>query len=96
LLIAAQPTRGLDVGAVEFVWQQISDGRDRGVGVVLISSDLEEVIALADRCYVMYRGRLIGQWTRVNLSREEIGLSMGGIEQHVRVRETVRGPSGSN
>ena len=74
LLIAAQPTRGLDVGAIEFVWKQISEQRDRGVAVILITTDLNEVITLSDRCFVIYRGRLV----ETPLDREAIGLAMGG------------------
>ena len=74
LLIAAQPTRGLDVGAIEFVWNQISEQRDSGVAVLLITTDLNEVIALSDRCFVIYRGRLV----ETPLDREAIGLAMGG------------------
>ncbi|MCY4664091.1 MAG: ABC transporter ATP-binding protein [Acidimicrobiaceae bacterium] len=74
LLIAAQPTRGLDVGAIEFVWNQIRDQRDSGVAVLLITTDLNEVTALSDRCFVIYRGRLI----EAPLDREAIGLAMGG------------------
>ena len=74
LLIAAQPTRGLDVGAIEFVWNQISEQRDSGVAVLLITTDLNEVTALSDRCFVIYRGRLV----ETPLEREAIGLAMGG------------------
>ena len=75
LLIAAQPTRGLDVGAIEFVWNQISEQRDSGVAVLLITTDLNEVTALSDRCFVIYRGRLV----ETPLDREAIGLAMGGV-----------------
>jgi simple sugar transport system ATP-binding protein len=78
LLLAAQPTRGLDVGAIEFVWDQLRARREAGVGVLLISTDLEEVMALADRCYVMYKGQLVRSWTRSELDREAVGLAMGG------------------
>ena len=74
LLIAAQPTRGLDVGAIEFVWDQIREQRDAGVAVLLLTTDLNEVTALSDRCFVVYRGRL----TETSLDREAIGLAMGG------------------
>ncbi len=74
LLIAAQPTRGLDVGAIEFVWNQISEQRDSGVAVLLITTDLNEVTALSDRCFVIYRGQLV----ETPLDREAIGLAMGG------------------
>jgi ABC-type uncharacterized transport system ATPase subunit len=77
-LLAAQPTRGLDVGGIEFVWRQLRAQRDAGIGVLLISNDLDEVLALADRCYVLYRGRLVGEWPRARFDREAIGLAMGG------------------
>ncbi|MGH2554279.1 MAG: ABC transporter ATP-binding protein [Actinomycetota bacterium] len=79
LLLAAQPTRGLDVGAIEFVWDQLRARRKAGVGILLISTDLEEVMALADRCYVMYKGQLVSGWTRSELDREAVGLAMGGV-----------------
>jgi simple sugar transport system ATP-binding protein len=83
-LIAAQPTRGLDVGAMEFVWAQLDAARKAGVAILLVSTDLDEVTALADRCHVMYRGRLVAGWPRRQLDREAIGLAMGGIvEEHV-------------
>ena len=74
LCLAAQPTRGLDVGAIEFVWEQLREQRRSGVAVLLISTDLDEVMALSDRCYVMHRGRL----TETPLDRDRIGLAMGG------------------
>jgi ABC-type uncharacterized transport system ATPase subunit len=78
VLLAAQPTRGLDVAALKFVWDQLEAQRRRGVAILLISTDLEEVFALADRSYVMYRGRLVGPWTRDRFDREEFGLALGG------------------
>ena len=78
LLIAAQPTRGLDVGAIEFVWNQICDQRDVGVAVLLITTDLNEVTALSDRCFVIYRGQL----AETPVDREAIGLAMGGAGCH--------------
>jgi ABC-type uncharacterized transport system ATPase subunit len=78
LLLAAQPTRGLDVGAIEFVWEQLRARRDAGVAILLISTDLEEVLALADRCHVMYEGQLVRSWDRSDLDREAVGLAMGG------------------
>ena len=77
LIVAAQPTRGLDVGAIEFVWEQLRAQRDAGVAVLLITTDLEEVMALSDRCYVMYRGRL----AETSVERESIGMKMGGISR---------------
>ena len=77
-LIAAQPTRGLDIGAIEVVWEQLAAARDAGAAIVLVSTDLDEVMSLADRCGVLYRGRLIATWRRDELDREQIGLAMGG------------------
>ncbi|MDQ3880394.1 MAG: ABC transporter ATP-binding protein [Chloroflexota bacterium] len=80
-LVAAQPTRGLDVGAIEFVWEQLAAARDRGVAILLISTDLDEVMAMADRCCVLYRGRLVGEWPREKLDRDQVGLAMGGASE---------------
>ena len=77
-LIAAQPTRGLDVGAIEFVWEQLAAVRDRGVAILLISTDLDEVMSMADRCSVLYRGELVADWPRERLDRDKVGLAMGG------------------
>jgi simple sugar transport system ATP-binding protein len=79
LLVAAQPTRGLDVGAMEFVWEQLDEARRAGVAILLVSTDLDEIMALADRCYVIYRGQLVADWQRHELDREAIGLAMGGV-----------------
>lgn len=78
-LLASQPTRGLDVGAIEFVWSRLLAHRDEGVGIVLLSTDLEEILAIADRCLVMFRGRLIAEFRRPHLDREAIGRAMGGL-----------------
>lgn len=77
-LLAAQPTRGLDVGAVEAVYQAIRRASDDGVGVLLISSELDELIAVADRVVVLYRGRIIGERPALARFREEIGSLMAG------------------
>jgi ABC-type uncharacterized transport system ATPase subunit len=77
-LIAAQPTRGLDVGAIEFVWEQLAAARDAGLGIVLISTDLDEVCAMADHVAVLYRGKVVATWPRERIDREQIGLAMGG------------------
>jgi ABC-type uncharacterized transport system ATPase subunit len=82
-LVAAQPTRGLDVGAIEFVWEQLAAARDRGLAIVLLSTDLDEVLSMADRCCVIYRGRLVAHWPRDELDRERVGLAMGGAKDSV-------------
>ncbi len=77
LLIASQPTRGLDVGSIEYVHRRIVEARDHGVAVLIVSSELDEVLALADRIAVMYRGRIVGERPG-GADRDEIGLLMAG------------------
>jgi simple sugar transport system ATP-binding protein len=77
-LLAAQPTRGLDVSAVEAVYSRIQAARDRGLGVLLISSELSELIAVSDRVAVMYRGRIVGEMAATAANREAIGAMMSG------------------
>jgi ABC-type uncharacterized transport system ATPase subunit len=77
LLVVAQPTRGVDVGSQEFVHQRIVAERDRGAAVVLVSTELDEVRALADRIVVLYRGRIAGE-VGPDATQEELGLLMAG------------------
>ncbi|HEY8302358.1 MAG TPA: ABC transporter ATP-binding protein [Jatrophihabitans sp.] len=77
LLIVAQPTRGLDVGSMEFVHRRIVAERDKGTAVVLVSTELDEVLGLADRIAVMYRGRIAGE-VGADAGAEELGLLMAG------------------
>ncbi len=90
-LIAAQPARGLDVGAVSFVWEKLNAARNDKAAVLLISTELEEIFALADRCYVIYRGKLIGHWYRKDLTKEIIGLAMGGTLCDAKLDEKPKG-----
>ncbi len=78
LLVASQPTRGVDVGAIEFLHRRIVAERDKGTAVVLVSTELEEVEALADRVLVMYRGRVVGI-VSPDTPRDVIGLMMAGV-----------------
>ena len=78
LFIAAQPTRGVDVGSIEFIHRQIVHERTEGTAVLLVSSELDEVLALSDRIAVMYRGRVIAV-VSPDTPREEIGLLMAGV-----------------
>lgn len=78
LLVANQPTRGVDVGSIEFIHKQIVSVRDKGTPVLLISSELDEVVALADRIAVMYRGRIVGI-VAPDTPREVLGLMMAGV-----------------
>jgi simple sugar transport system ATP-binding protein len=78
LLIASQPTRGVDVGSIEFIHERIIAERDEGKAVLLISTELDEVLALADRIAVMYRGKIVGI-VDANVSRETLGKMMAGV-----------------
>jgi general nucleoside transport system ATP-binding protein len=78
-LIANQPTRGVDVGAIEFVHQRLVAERDRGTAVLIVSTELDEVVALGDRIAVMYRGRIVGI-VPPDTSREVLGLMMAGVQ----------------
>ena len=78
VLIASQPTRGLDIGAAEFVHERLLELRSERRGVLLISLDLDEVLGLADRVLVLYRGRAMGVLTREEATREKVGLMMLG------------------
>jgi len=77
VLIAAQPTRGLDVGAIEFVHRRLVEERDEGRAVLLVSLELEEVLSLADRILVMYEGEIVGEFPPT-ASEEELGVAMTG------------------
>ncbi|HSJ47085.1 MAG TPA: ABC transporter ATP-binding protein [Euzebyales bacterium] len=77
LLVASQPTRGVDVGAIEYIHRRIVDKRDEGTAVIIVSSELDEVLALADRVAVMFRGRLSGPFD-APVDRDRIGLLMAG------------------
>jgi len=82
LLIAAQPTRGVDVGAIEFIHQQLVDQRTRGLAILLISAELQEVLKLSDRLLVMYNGQLVAVFDDVAaLQEEEVGLYMLGAKR---------------
>ncbi|HET9499604.1 MAG TPA: ABC transporter ATP-binding protein [Marmoricola sp.] len=81
VLIASQPTRGVDVGSIEFIHQRIIEERDAGTAVVIVSTELDEVFALADRIAVMYDGRIVDT-VSPDIEREEIGLLMAGGGAH--------------
>lgn len=81
LLVAVQPTRGLDVGAIEFIHKHIIESRDAGNAVLLLSLELEEVMNLADRILVMYNGEFVGQFNPKDTTIEELGLYMSGAKR---------------
>ena len=78
VLVVAQPTRGLDVGAIETVHGYLRDAAAKGVAILLMSEDLDEIRALADRILVIYEGEIVGELPAGSASVEEIGLLMAG------------------
>jgi len=89
LLLVAQPTRGLDVGSIEYIHRQILDLRDQGAAVLLVSAELDEILSLSDRIGVMFRGQLVGVCDAVDTTREQLGYLMAtgasqGSEQVAR------------
>lgn len=87
LLIIAQPTRGLDVGAIEFVHRRLVEARDAGKAILLVSLELDEIMALSDRIAVMYEGEIVGEMPAEQATEEQLGLMMAGA---VRMNETPR------
>jgi simple sugar transport system ATP-binding protein len=77
VLVAAQPTRGLDVGAIEFVHRRLVEERDEGRAVLLVSLELDEILSLSDRILVIYEGRIVGEYGP-DVSDEELGIAMTG------------------
>ncbi len=82
LLIAVQPTRGLDVGAIEYIHKQIVSDRDKGAAVLLVSYEMEEVLSLSDRILVMYEGEIVGELNPKETSPQELGLYMSGAKRN--------------
>ena len=80
LLIASQPTRGIDIGAQSLIWNKLRLARDHGLGVLLISADLDELIGLSDRLYVIYEGNLVKELDPENATPEILGSYMTGIK----------------
>lgn len=79
LLVAAQPTRGLDVGSIEYIHNRLIEKRDSGVAILLVSTELDEIMQLSDRIAVMYRGQIVGILPSEDATKEKIGLLMAGI-----------------
>ena len=78
VILAAQPTRGVDIGAIEFIHQQLRRARDRGAGILLVSSELDELMTLSDRILVLYKGKIAGEFTRSQFDEIALGTAMGG------------------
>ena len=81
LLIASQPTRGIDIGAQALIWEKLRESRDNGLGVLLISADLEELIGLSDRIVVFYQGSLVTELSSEEVSPEDLGGYMTGLKK---------------
>lgn len=78
-ILAAKPTRGVDIGAIEFIHEQLLEARNRGAGILLVSSELEELMTLSDRILVLFKGQIVAEFLRSNHYNEiEIGAAMGG------------------
>lgn len=84
LLIAVQPTRGLDVGAIEYIHKQIVAARDAGKAVLLVSLEMDEVLDVSDRILVMYEGEIVGELNPKKTTAEEMGLYMAGAKREER------------
>src|SRR5690606_29126847 len=78
VLLAAQPTRGLDVGAAQVVHRELLRLRDEGAAILLISADLDELLAIADRFVVIFEGQLVGELDASEATREKLGVMMAG------------------
>jgi simple sugar transport system ATP-binding protein len=90
LLIASQPTRGLDVGSIEYIHGRIIAKRDEGTAVLLVSSELDEILALSDRIAVVYRGEIVDIVSAASVSKEYLGLLMAGIKPDEAVRNSSK------
>ncbi len=82
ILVASQPTRGVDIGAIEFIHTSIVEARDKGLGVLLVSADLGEVMSLSDRILVMYEGEIVGEMLQKEATEEKLGLLMAGVHDN--------------
>src|SRR5690606_23601624 len=80
LLIANQPTRGLDVGSIEFIHRRIIEKRDEGIAVLLISAELDEILSLADRIAVIFHGQIVATMPAAEATRNQLGLLMAGSD----------------
>jgi ABC-type uncharacterized transport system ATPase subunit len=89
LLIAAQPTRGLDVGSIEYIHMRLVEKRDQGTAVLLVSAELDEIMSLSDRIAVMYEGKIVYTVDAAQATREELGLWMAGAKGQESVAEAV-------
>jgi simple sugar transport system ATP-binding protein len=92
LLLAGQPTRGVDVGAIEFIHRRLLDLRERGVAILLVSAELDEILALCDRILVMVDGRIVGETTPATVTERELGMMMAGVSPHATTPNDMATP----
>jgi simple sugar transport system ATP-binding protein len=96
LMVVAQPTRGVDVGSLELIHEELLRKRQSGHGILVVSTDLDEVFLISDRILVMYNGEIVGEFRPTDATREEVGLCMTGTRPGpgARVEDgaTARGP----
>jgi simple sugar transport system ATP-binding protein len=79
VLLVGQPTRGVDIGAIEFIHKQIQGLKEAGCAILLVSVELDEIMALADRIMVMNAGRVVGVLPRAEVDTQKLGLMMAGV-----------------
>ena len=79
ILLIGQPTRGVDIGAIEFIHQRLIDMRDKGAAILLVSIELEEILSLSDRIAVMFDGMIVGERVNEDVTDRELGLLMAGV-----------------
>ena len=93
LLVAVQPTRGLDVGAIEYIHKQLVSERDAGRGILLVSLELDEVMNVSDRILVMYEGEIVGEFDPKTTTVQELGLYMAGAKKQPVKPKTAPKPN---
>ncbi|PWL76368.1 MAG: heme ABC transporter ATP-binding protein [Clostridiales bacterium] len=89
LIVAVQPTRGLDVGAIEYIHSQLVSERDKGKAILLVSLELDEVMSLSDRILVMFEGKIVGEFDPKKITVQELGLYMAGAKRAGKEGEAV-------
>jgi ABC-type uncharacterized transport system ATPase subunit len=94
LLIAAQPTRGLDVGSIEYIHNRIVEKRDAGTAVLLVSNELDEILSLSDRIAVMYKGKIIETLPAEGATKEQLGLLMAGVHHREELEDQLKQEAG--
>jgi ABC-type uncharacterized transport system ATPase subunit len=82
VLLVGQPTRGVDIGAIEFIHRRLIELRDAGKAILLVSVELDEVLSLSDRVIVMFDGKIAGERVSSETDEQEIGLLMAGVTDH--------------